>query len=113
MKIDQELRFIVVEKQASSLYSLIADGIYRATLPGRDKWKKLIGSRASLQLNCNMEGFNVKASNLGYSKARIGIVTNDESDCVSCNSRIRFGTGGRPGYSNTCGIEASVKGPDN
>ena len=40
------------------MYSLIADGKYRSTSLGRDKWKSLIGSNASLQDNCNREGFN-------------------------------------------------------
>ena len=47
MKIDQQLKFIVIQKQADSLYSLIADGQYRKTSLGRDKWKELIGSQGS------------------------------------------------------------------
>ena len=112
MKIDQQLKFIVIHKQADSLYSLIADGQYRNTSLGRDKWKELIGSQGSLQYNCNKKGFNVVCSWSGYSKARIGIVSNNEDECDSCNSRIRFGTAGRPGNSNTCGNEADVS-PDN
>ena len=48
MKINQQLRFIVVQKLADSLHSLIADGQYRNTSLGRDEWKTLIGSNASL-----------------------------------------------------------------
>ena len=51
MKIGQELKSVVINHQARSLYSLIADGKYRATSLGRNTWKKLIGSRASLQPN--------------------------------------------------------------
>ena len=51
MKIGQQIRFTVVNKQANSLHSLIADGKYRATSLGRKKWKKLIGSEASLPYN--------------------------------------------------------------
>ena len=58
MKTHQQLRFIVIHKQADSLYSLIADGQYRATSLGRDVWKGLIGSQGSLQDNCDREGFN-------------------------------------------------------
>ena len=61
MKIGQQLRFIFINKTAESLYSLIADGKYRATSLGRDTWKKVVGSQASLQQNCNKEGFNVEA----------------------------------------------------
>ncbi|KAL9953836.1 hypothetical protein ACROYT_G041306 [Oculina patagonica] len=71
MKIGQQINFVVINKQANSLSSLIADGQYRATSLGRNTWKTLIGSEASLQLNCNKEGFNV-ASTLSYrSKAII------------------------------------------
>ncbi|CAH3188623.1 unnamed protein product [Porites lobata] len=52
MKINNQTNFIVINKQANSLYSLIADGQYRSTSLGRDKWMSLIGSNASLQLNC-------------------------------------------------------------
>ena len=58
MKIGQQLRFIVINKQADSLYSLIADGKPCRTLLSRDTWKKLIGSQASLQLDCVKDGFN-------------------------------------------------------
>ncbi|CAH3111530.1 unnamed protein product, partial [Porites lobata] len=113
MKIGQQIKFIVINKQANSLHSLIADGKYRSTSLGRDKWKSLIDSNASLQKNCNKEGFNAVCSNLGYSKARIGIISNDEDACTSCGSRIGFGTGGYPDKSSSCGNEASTSVPDN
>ena len=106
MKISGQLRFIVINKQANSLSSLIADGTYRATSLGRNEWKKLIGAQGSLQLNCNKEGFNA----VGI--ARIGYVANQENDCGSCDSRIGFGTGGYPDNSLTCGNAASHS-PDN
>ena len=58
MKIGQQIKFIVINQQANSLYSLIADGQYRSTSLGRDTWKSLIGSEVSLQFSCNKEGFN-------------------------------------------------------
>ena len=112
MKIGDQFNFIVINKQANSLYSLIADGQYRATSLGRNMWKSLIGPQASLQVYCNKEGFNVASSVSGWSKARIGFLGNNELDCVKCDSRIGFGTGGSPGYSNACGNEASWS-PDN
>ena len=112
MKIGHQLRFIVINRHANSLFSLIADGKYRATSLGRNTWKRLIGSRASLQRNCNKEGFNAVGSNPGYSKARIGITANQQNDCGSCNSQIGFGTGGLFNHSNTCGNEAT-QSPDN
>ena len=112
MKINHQLRFIVINRHANSLLSLIADGKYRATSLGRNTWKSLVGSRASLQLNCNKEGFNAVGYSSSHSKARIGITANDQNNCYSCNSRIGFGTGGLNNDSNTCGNEA-YHGPDN
>ena len=45
MKIGQQIKFIVINQQANSLYSLISDGQYRKTSLGRDTWKSLIGSK--------------------------------------------------------------------
>ena len=112
MKISGQLRFIVINKQANSLYSLIADGTYRATSLGRNEWKKLIGAQGSLQLNCNKEGFNAVGTKSHHSKARIGYIANEQNDCDSCDSRIGFGTGGSPHNSNTCGNAADYY-PDN
>ena len=108
MKVGQQINFIVINKQANSLYSLIADGQYRNISLGRNTWKTLIGSQASLQPNCNKEGFNAVGSNSSFSRARIGIIGNEQNDCATCNSRIGFGTGGKPDYSNTCGNEAAA-----
>ena len=106
MKIGQQINFIVINRQADSLYSLIADGQYRNTSLGRNKWKTLIGSQASLQSNCNKDGFNVVSDRNFHSKARIGILGNEQNDCGTCDSRIAFGTGGYPDNSSTCGNEA-------
>ena len=109
MKINQQINFIVINKQANSLYSLIADGQYNATSLGRDTWKSLIGSEASLQRNCNKEGFNIM-SHYDHSRARIGILGNNEDNCNLCDSRIGFGTGGHPDNSSTCGNKARHDG---
>ena len=77
----------------------------RATSLGRNKWKLLVGPWASLQHNCDREGFNVRSNIRHYSKARIGITANNQNNCGSCNSRIGFGTGGKPDDNNTCGNE--------
>ena len=92
MKVDQHLSFIKTDKTADSLMSLIADGNHRDTFLGRNTWKKLIGSQASLRCNCNMEGFNVVGTTPRWSRARIGILSNIEKDYSNCDSRIGFGT---------------------
>ena len=112
MKINQQLKFTVIYKLADSLHSLIADGQYRKTFLGRDGWKKLIGSNASLQHNCNEEGFNSFSDRSDRSKVRIGIISNDQNDCKSCNSLIGFGTGSHPRGAKSCGNEAYHVGLD-
>ena len=109
MRIGQQIKFLALNKHANSLYSLIADGKYRKTSLGRNRWKTLLGSLASLQPNCNVEGFNAVC---GGPRARIGILGNEQNDCLSCDSRIGFGTGGAHDDSNTCGNEA-LYGGDN
>ena len=112
MKVNGSDRFIVINKTASSLYSLIADGQYHATSLTRDTWKlSLVGEQASLQLNCNMQGFNAKIEgDSSGPRARIGILANEQDDCSSCDSRIGLGTGGKHDDSNTCGNEAEYEG---
>ena len=113
----QPVKFIVINQQANSLYSLIADGQYRNTSLGRETWKSLIGPEASLQNFCNKEGFNAmdgrREDTAKATKARIGILGNNENDCSSCDSRIGFGTGGDPYDSSTCGNEAAHNGDNN
>ena len=103
---------MVFNKQANSLYSLIADEQYRATSLGRDTWKTLIGSQASLQVNCNKDGFNAACASSSHSRTRIGFSANENNDCISCESRIGFGTGGGSDNSNRCD-NAARHYPDN
>ena len=55
-----------------------------------------------------MEGFNSVGNSTRHSKARIGILGNQQNHCDSCDSRIGFGTGGSPDDSNTCGNVAKL-----
>jgi len=105
MKVGQSIKFAVIIKTADSLYSLIADGQYRSTSLGRDKWKSLIGSQAALQDNCNSEGFNAPTYSGSHRKSRIGILGNNENDCITCDSLIGFGNL----HANTCGDQSVVK----
>lgn len=111
MKIGHQINFTVINKQASSLHSLIADGNHRNTSLGRETWKELIGSQAFLQPNCNKEGFNVvtENNNTKWPKVRIGILSNNEDNCFSCDSRIGFGAESSMDVrNNSCGNEASI-----
>ena len=95
------------------MYSLIADGKHRHTSLGRDTWKSLIGADASLQKVCNKEGFNVMDNSTESAKARIGFIADDvDNVCQNTDSRIGFGTGGRPTDAISCGNAAAFN-PDN
>ena len=87
MKYEENLKAFSFPYSASSLYSLIADGEYRKTNLGRNKWKWLI-SGSSLQNNCNKEGFNVHSST---TRVRLGLVANEQDDCYTPDSFIGLG----------------------
>ena len=107
MKVESETRFILLPKQARSLYSLIADGVYRNTSLSRTTWKSLIAG-SSLQRNCSKEGFNVG------SKTRIGIAGNEQDDCISPDSFLGFGIKNDQFKKTACGNIADGKwDPDN
>lgn len=90
MKVGSSTKFVTINFNASSLYSLIADGKYRATNIGREKWKSLIVG-SSLQRNCNKEGFNVKSFWDLNASFRLGIAGNEGNDCHSPDSFLGFG----------------------
>ena len=81
-------RWIVAPISASSLAALLNDGTFKPTSLGPDAWRGLVAS-PSLQPSCNAEGFDVMASP-GHS-LRIGIMTNEQTDCGSVDSFIGFG----------------------
>ena len=110
MKVDGVTRFLPLHREAASLYFLIADGQYQRTSLGRNAWKKLIGPSASLQRNCNREGFNSQGGD-GEIKTRIGIIANQEGDCKTPDSFIGFGEAVRS-FKNVCGNRAAYS-PDN
>ena len=51
MKNGTTTRWITIKMRATSLYSLIADGQYRATVIGKSTWRSLL-SPSSMQRNC-------------------------------------------------------------
>ena len=109
-------KWLSVAQEAVSLHALLANNKYTETNIGRDKWKShLHGS--SFQKHCNMEGFNVilPSGTNAHAMTRIGIISNNENDCHSCNSKIGFGSAGNRGEqhgTNSCGNEAGSQGTD-
>ena len=94
MKVNGKAKWIKLDYGATSLYSRIHNGTFRATAVGRNTWKTLIDG-SSLQRNCNKEGINIHDHVRGDPAYPLflgfGIVANDENDCFACNSWIGFG----------------------
>lgn len=85
------IMWLVLPVAASRLRDLFAAPTATPTAVGRDAWKSLLGTSASLQPNCNLEGINISAS---AQRMRVGILANNELDCASPDSRL--GIGGVP-----------------
>ena len=118
MNVNGVTNWIVINRQASSLFSLSADGVFKSTTVGKNTWLSLMDD-SCLQQNCNREGFNINLPDAGlvYMKVRIGIAANNENDCLSCNSCFGFGTSVRGCWGairkTTCGNIAICNELDN
>ncbi len=94
MSVNGSRKWMMLDYEASSLYSLIAGGQYRGTSAGRATWLSLIAG-SFLQANCNYEGFNINLRPVGthiQMDLRLGLVGNNEDDCETPDSWIGFGT---------------------
>ena len=95
MSVNGDRKWMMLVYEASSLYSLIADGQYHRTSAGRATWLSLIAG-SSLQANCNDEGFNMNFTRvlvgaLSHKYLRLGLVGNNENGCETPDSWIGFG----------------------
>ena len=89
---DNITKWIVIDYQASSLFKVIANGTLKQTNAGNATWAYLINAGPFLSAKCNREGFNVKSVNgPDYICVRIGLVANNEDNCITCDSFIGFG----------------------
>jgi hypothetical protein len=104
---DGGTRWLIVPVQGRSLMDLLATGSHTTTV-GRSAWRRLL-PRASLQLNCNREGINVLTTS---ATARIGIISNNQNDCSTCQSWIGFGAKGDFTSERACGNYAPSSGDD-
>ena len=115
MKYNGNLRAFSFSYPASSLYDLIADGKYRQTHLGRNKWKSLI-SGSSLQRNCNREGFNAYTYGRyinSHAKVRLGLIANEQNDCDSPDTFLGLGGGDRFGNVRNAAGNVASHFPDN
>lgn len=101
----------ILSVPAGSLKAVFS-GPYQATSLGRNGWKAMM-SGASMQPYCNREGFNADCAGRNV---RLGMVTNQENDCNSCDSYLGVGHTGQGGCdgqgSSWAGMMASCS-PDN
>jgi Fibrinogen beta and gamma chains, C-terminal globular domain len=104
---NQATHWLILPLEGESLAALMKSG-YHATNVGRSAWERL-PARGSLQANCNREGINVDTPQAG---ARIGIVSNNQNDCSTCNSVIGLGAEGNSTGDVVCGNVAATS-PDN
>ena len=113
MTVNGDRKWMVLDYEASSLYSLIADSKFRATTAGRQAWKSLI-SGSSLQPHCNREGFGIFESR--ELKMRLGYMANNHNYCPNSDSCIGFGIfyrGCDMDIDITCGNIAQCSNNDN
>jgi len=90
--------WLTVPLAGTSLTALFS-GSAKTTSLGRNAWKSLV-SNASAQPACNIEGTNGAC---GARTLRIGLLTNQENDCQSCDSYIGLGHSGQAGCSSMTG----------
>ena len=116
MKVNGITRWMKLDYTASSLYSVLADEIFRDTTAGRSAWKALIDG-SSLQLNCNKEGFNIRPETTeGFLHGRLAFIGNNQNHCLTPDSYIGFGVSMFAcGHASeiTCGNKALCGGTDN
>ena len=108
MEANSVTTWMVINHQASSLFNVISDGVFKKTDVGKETWRSLMDS-SIMEENCNEEGFNLQPPGLYNSnvKVRIGLAV-DNGQCAGYDSCIGFGISIRScgGYnltSTSCG----------
>lgn len=79
-------RYIIAAIKADSLYELF-NAWYTPTYLTREIWKTMIED-SSLQLSCNKEWFNVRGTSNSHAKTRFWIISNQENECDTPDSKI-------------------------
>ncbi|XP_065070147.1 uncharacterized protein LOC135695109 isoform X2 [Rhopilema esculentum] len=100
----ENIKWLKIPKSSCSLFEIFAPGESSFTNIAIQKWKVLVPQNGNpLQGNCNRQGFNIKRDNQQNIFARIGIMGNNENECISPDSGIGVGLDGRIGatYSGT------------
>lgn len=112
MTVNDDTKWIKLDYEATSLYSVLAKGLSQQNSLSRAGWKSLIDG-SSLQKYCNESGFNMNKNSI---KMRIGLFGNNEDECETPDSWIGFGAESqacRKTSKITCGNCAECNWPDN
>ena len=99
MTYDNDTRWILINKSASSLFDIFKNNEYSSTAFDVDKWTSFM-NESCLQPDCNMDGFNAGIDDAGTGDndvyVRIGIASNKKSgkgnQCNKIQSYIGIGT---------------------
>jgi len=84
---DTVARWVWMDLEGSDLRTLFASETYVPVHLGRERWLGAIPD-ASLQSNCNQEGID---AGIERNKVRLGIVGNDQDDCLTPDSKLGIG----------------------
>ena len=96
------IKWLKIPKWSSSLLDVFSSDQTSYTNLRRQAWEDLVPEISEpLQINCNRQGFNINDDRYQF-KIRIGILGNNENDCVSIDSAIGVGTSNTsPPYSGS------------
>ena len=94
--LDGTVRWVKLDVASTSLQDLFANTATNTFLsrPTKEEWIwSMNDPNADIQPHCNANGINIAQ---GSSRARFGIISNQENNCGSCDSRIGVGGWGHP-----------------
>ena len=86
------LKYLKLGLMANSLFALFSPGTYVASMGTKAGWQGLVPMN-SIQANCNQEGVNNAPAGNMNGRVRLGILGNNQNDCMSPDSAIGLGFG--------------------
>lgn len=104
---DYESRWVWMDLAGDSLLSLFAAGDYVPVYLGRQRWLGAV-PEATLQENCNREGIN---AGVFTNRVRLGIVANDDDDCLTLDSKLGVGHSYSCQSCSSCEDGSGLAGP--
>ena len=84
--------YLKLATAGNSLFALFSPGAFVATTGTKAGWAGLVPA-SSLQANCNQEGINNAPNGNNATRIRLGILSNNENNCMSPDSAVGLGMG--------------------